>query len=53
MLHRSSFLDMTSFLIGFTLCFSVRLLLIVVLIYRDVQPHKPNGINERLGHPYF
>jgi hypothetical protein len=53
MLHRSSFFDMTSFLVSFTLCFSVGLLLSVVLIYRDVQPHKPNRINERLGHPYF
>ncbi len=53
MLHRSSFFDMTSFLISFTLCFSVGLLLSVVLIYRDVQPHKTNGTSERLGRPYF
>jgi hypothetical protein len=44
---------MTFFLISFTICFSVGLLLSVVLIYRDVQPYRPNGINERLGHPYF
>jgi NhaP-type Na+/H+ or K+/H+ antiporter len=53
MLHRSLLFDMTSFLISFTICFSVGLLLSVVLIYRDVRPYKTNGTNERLGHPYF
>jgi hypothetical protein len=53
MLHRSFLFDMTSFLISFTICFSFGLLLSVVLMYRDVRPYKTNGINERLGHPYF
>ncbi|KAH8704299.1 hypothetical protein GQ44DRAFT_716945 [Phaeosphaeriaceae sp. PMI808] len=38
---------MTSVLISFAICFSVGLLLSVVLIYRDVRPR------ESLGHPYF
>jgi hypothetical protein len=45
--------DMTSFLIGFVICFSIELLLSTVLIYRDVKPHKPNGMNESLGYSYF
>lgn len=44
---------MLFFLTSFMICFSVGLLLSVVLMYRDVQPHRPNGANERLGHPYF
>jgi hypothetical protein len=45
--------EMTFFLISFVVCFSVGLLLSTVLIYRDVKPHKPNGMNESLGYPYF
>jgi hypothetical protein len=45
--------DMTFFLIGFVICFSIGLLLSTVLIYRDFKPHKPNGMNESLGYPYF
>ncbi|KAA8611958.1 hypothetical protein PtrV1_13834 [Pyrenophora tritici-repentis] len=44
---------MASLLIGFTICFSVGLLLSVVLIYRDAQPYKTNGTHERLGHSFF
>jgi putative copper export protein len=44
---------MTFFLISFTICFSIGLLLSVVLIYRDVKPHRPNGMNESFGQPYF
>ena len=53
MLHGSFLFDMTSFLISFTICFSVGLLLSVVLMYRDDWPYKTNGINERLRHSYF
>ena len=53
MLHRFLLFDMTSFLISFTICFLVGLLLSAILIFRDVQPYKTNGTNERLGHPYF
>jgi hypothetical protein len=53
MLYRSLLFDMASLLIGFTICFSVGLLLSVVLIYRDVRPYKTNGIHERLGHSFF
>jgi hypothetical protein len=52
-LYTSSFFDMAFFLISFAICLSVRLLLSVVLIYRDVEPYKPNGINRGLGGPYF
>jgi hypothetical protein len=44
---------MPFFLISSVVCFSVGLLLSTVLIYRDVKPHKPNGMNESLGYPYF
>jgi hypothetical protein len=53
MLYRSLLFDIASLLISFTICFSVRLLLSVVLIYRDVQPYKTNRIYERLGHSFF
>jgi hypothetical protein len=53
MLYRSLLFDIASLLIGFTICFSVELLLSVVLIYRDVRPYKTNGIYERLGHSFF
>jgi NhaP-type Na+/H+ or K+/H+ antiporter len=53
MLRRSFLFDMTSFLISFTICFSFGLLLSVVLMYRNDWPYRTNGINDRLGHPYF
>jgi hypothetical protein len=44
---------MTFLLVSFIIYFSAELLLSIVLIYRDVKPHKPNGMNESLGYPYF
>jgi hypothetical protein len=44
---------MTFSVISFVACFSVGLVLSTVLIYRDVKPHKRNGINESLGYSYF
>jgi fumarate reductase subunit C len=43
MLRRSSFFDMAFLLTGFTVCFSVELLLSVVLIYHGVRYHKPSA----------
>jgi hypothetical protein len=36
-------------LIGFSICFSVGLLLSAVLIYRDVKPRRSNGMNGMNG----
>ncbi|KAF1359803.1 hypothetical protein EJ07DRAFT_118147 [Lizonia empirigonia] len=44
---------MNFFLVSFAICFTVGLVLSVVLMYHDVKSRKPNGINESLGHPYF
>ncbi|KAF2844179.1 hypothetical protein T440DRAFT_410714 [Plenodomus tracheiphilus IPT5] len=44
---------MTSIIISFSVCFTVGFVLSVVLMYRDVKAHKPNGMNESLGHHYF
>lgn len=52
MLHRSFLFDMTFFLISFTICFSVGLLLSAMLIYRDVWPYIMNWINDRSRLPY-
>ncbi|KAF1359032.1 hypothetical protein EJ07DRAFT_121729 [Lizonia empirigonia] len=40
-------------LISFAICFTVGLVLSVVLMYRDMKFHNPSGINESSGHPYF
>ncbi|KAH8695744.1 hypothetical protein GQ44DRAFT_137323 [Phaeosphaeriaceae sp. PMI808] len=44
---------MTPVLISFVICFSVGLLLSVVLIYHDVKPRRPNRMNESLEHTYL
>ena len=46
---------MAFFLISFIICFSVGLLLSLVLVCCDVRPllQKPNGTNERLEHLYM
>ncbi|KAF2844325.1 hypothetical protein T440DRAFT_525682 [Plenodomus tracheiphilus IPT5] len=44
---------MNSVLISFTICFTVELVLSLVLIYHDAKSHKSNGMNESFGHPYF
>ncbi|KAF1354417.1 hypothetical protein EJ07DRAFT_133155 [Lizonia empirigonia] len=44
---------MTFVLISFAVCFTGGLVLSVLLMYRDVKSHKPNGINESLRHLYF
>jgi hypothetical protein len=49
MLRRFSFYKMTFLLIGFIVCFSVSLLLSVVLVYRDVNPRKPRGTHQGVG----
>jgi hypothetical protein len=43
--HIFSPFNMPPVLIGFSICFSVRLLLSAVLIYRDVKLRRSNSIN--------
>lgn len=53
MLHILFPFDMSSILISFAICFTVGLVLSVVLIYHDVKLHKQTGLNQGSGSPYL